>query len=65
MAVGQVEERRPGMRVARLTASVYITASFQALCSAWRMEKVIAMLQMGTLKRLGHVLATPAQPIWA
>lgn len=62
MVVGQAEERAD-MRVARLTASVYITASFQALCSAWYMGKVIAILQMGTLKRLGHILATSAQPI--
>lgn len=63
MVVGQAEERRTDMRVARLTASVYNTASFQALCSAWCMGKVIAILQMGTLKRLGHILATSAQPI--
>lgn len=61
--VGQVEERRTDMCVARLTVSVYITASFQALYSAWCMGKVIAILQMGTLKRLGHVLATSVQPI--
>lgn len=47
---------------AELTASVYITASFQSLCSAWYMGTINAILQMGTLKSLPHSELHPPSP---
>jgi hypothetical protein len=50
------------MSVAGLTASMCITASFQALCSAWHMGKFSAILQMDTPKSLLHSELHPPDP---
>lgn len=53
----QVGERGPGRKIVVFTTCVYISASFQASCSAWDMGMIIPISQMEILlERLGHIL---------